>query len=76
MDAYFPDQNLVVELDGYAAHRRRQACVSDRRRDLDILLETGMPTVRLAHDDVSDAGIARLAALLQARALRLSPVVR
>lgn len=67
VDAHFADHDLIVELDGYATHGRRQAFVADRRRDLHILLATGKPTVRLSAEDLTDASILRLGALLQTR---------
>lgn len=70
VDAFFPDHRLVVELDGWATHRTRQAFARDRRQDADILAATGMPTVRLPYEDTvydGDATATRLAALLRAR---------
>jgi hypothetical protein len=60
VDAYFPDHRLVVELDGWGSHRTKHAFVNDRRRDFEILAETGIPTVRLASEDVVDAVIPQL----------------
>ena len=69
VDAYFPDQRLVVELDGWSTHgRTKHAFTSDRRQDAEILLSTGIPTVRIPHDDVNDDSIERLVALLEQRA--------
>ena len=51
VDAYFPDHHLIVELDGWATHRTRQAFERDRRQDADILAATGIPTVRLSYED-------------------------
>jgi very-short-patch-repair endonuclease len=70
VDAYFPDHSLIVELDGWATHRKRFA--SDRRRDADILAATGIPTVRLPYEDTTAAAripttVARLRALVSAR---------
>jgi very-short-patch-repair endonuclease len=67
VDAYFPDHALVVELDGWGSHGTRAAFLDDRRRDFKILLETGMPTVRIPWDDVNDATIVRLGQLLEQR---------
>lgn len=67
VDAYFAQQRLIVELDGWAAHRSRHRFVEDRRQDLAILTRTGITTVRLPSGDVSDAIVPRLR---QALALR------
>ena len=67
VDAYFPDHSLVVELDGWTTHGTRIAFVDDRREDFAILAATGIPTVRLASEDVSDAAIMRLGSLLEQR---------
>lgn len=67
VDAYFRERRLIVELDGWGSHRTRVRFREDRRQDFAILLETGIPTVRLPHEDVTDAAIERLALLLSAR---------
>ncbi len=46
VDALFPAQRLVVELDGWEFHRGRVAFGDDRDRDAD-LLDCGYPTVRI-----------------------------
>lgn len=68
VDAYFPDHNLIVELDGWGSHRSKHRFVEDRRQDFAILTQTGIPTVRLPYEDVRDATIPRLRRLLEARA--------
>ena len=68
VDAYFADQRLVVELDGWKQHRTKDRFVGDRRQDYAILCATGMPTVRLPYDDVNDAVMAQLGGLLGSRA--------
>jgi very-short-patch-repair endonuclease len=65
VDAYFPEQRLVVELDGWGTHRFKERFVGDRRQDFAILAATGIPTVRLPRDDVGDAVIPQLAAVLE-----------
>lgn len=70
VDAFFPDHHLIVELDGWGTHGTRQAFRADRRRDFAVLLETGIPTVRLPSEDVDDASIIRLGRLLQSRSRR------
>jgi hypothetical protein len=48
-DAYFPEHNLIVELDGWDFHNSRQSFEADRTRDADALAN-GTPTVRITHD--------------------------
>jgi very-short-patch-repair endonuclease len=54
VDAYFREQRLVVELDGWKTHRTKERFLADRRQDIAILAATGIPTVRLPYDDVGD----------------------
>ena len=68
VDAYFPDHSLVVELDGWGSHRTKLAFVNDRRQDFAILAATGIPTVRIPYEDVTDRVVASLGQLLDARA--------
>lgn len=67
VDAYFEEQRLIVELDGWDSHRTKHRFVEDRRQDFAILIQTGIPTVRLPYEDVVDATIQRLGELLQRR---------
>jgi very-short-patch-repair endonuclease len=53
LDMTWPGHNLIVELDGYQAHRTRRAFEEDRRRDARHLLD-GIRTVR-----VTDAWLTR-----------------
>ena len=64
VDAYFPDHRLIVELDGWATHRTRQAFARDRRQDADILATAGIPTVRLTYEEVVGGELSRLQALI------------
>jgi len=72
VDVAWPDHRLVVELDGWEAHRGRQAFVTDRERDA-ALSERGWLVVRIAserlHDDPRREG-ERLRRILEARAPR------
>jgi very-short-patch-repair endonuclease len=53
VDFFFPAPVLlIVELDGWEAHRTREQFISNRRQDADILAQTGIPTVRLVYDDI------------------------
>ncbi len=47
VDAYFPLERVIVELDGYEVHRTRKKFESDRARDVHFLANQGIPTVRL-----------------------------
>jgi len=64
VDAYFPKQRLVVELDGWGSHRTKHRFVEDRRQDFAILAKTGIPTVRIPRDDVNDGIIPQLTLVL------------
>ena len=68
VDAYFPEHQLVVELDGWKQHRSKERFLGDRRQDFAILCATSIPTVRLPYEDVSDAVMPQLRGLLGSRA--------
>ena len=73
VDAYFPDHALIVELDGGLTHAHdwRPAFEDDRRRGVDILLKTGIPTIHFTWDQITRRQrqtAAKLAAILAARA--------
>jgi hypothetical protein len=51
VDAYFPDHNLIVELDSWEFHRSRQAFEKDRDDDGEALAD-GTPTLRITWDRV------------------------
>lgn len=53
-DFLWAEANLVVELDGLAAHRTTAALKGDRRRDR-ILWRAGFRTMRLTEDDLDEA---------------------
>lgn len=69
VDAYFHQQRLIVELDGWKRHRTKERFVGDRRQDLAILAATGIPTVRLPYEDVRDAMVPQLLRVLNRPAL-------
>jgi hypothetical protein len=48
VDMVWPQQGLIVELDGYQGHRTRRAFEGDRRRDAAHLLK-GLRTIRVTH---------------------------
>ena len=53
-DAYFPDQRLIVELDGWDTHRDRENFESDRLND-GIALELGIATYRMTWRRLGEA---------------------
>lgn len=61
VDAAWPDQHLVVELDGHAYHRTPRAFEADRRRDATLQLH-GYRVVRVTYRRLHDepAEIARI----------------
>jgi very-short-patch-repair endonuclease len=66
VDAVWPEQKLIVELDGWAFHRQRKAFEDDRERDVTLLL-AGYRVVRITWRQLTrnpDTVIARLRALL------------
>jgi very-short-patch-repair endonuclease len=68
VDAYWPEQRLVVEFDGWQAHGHRGAFEGDRKRD-QVMLANGVRAMRvtdrhLVHESVALA--ARIAMALKA----------
>ena len=69
VDAVWPAQRLVVEVDGYRFHAGREAFERDRRRDAD-LLAAGLRVIRVTWRGLTvhpEAFVARLAATLARR---------
>jgi very-short-patch-repair endonuclease len=69
VDAHWPGQQLVVEVDGFAFHGAEPAFHDDRRRDA-VLSAAGIAVIRLTWRHVTterDATIARLASALVQR---------
>lgn len=69
VDAYFPGERLIVELDGWSTHKSRAAFESDRDRDAHMLSD-GIATVRITRDRLRNTPAkeaARLEAILRAR---------
>jgi very-short-patch-repair endonuclease len=59
VDAFSPDANLIVEVDGYAAHGTRRAFQADRERDR-RLIGAGFRAIRLTPFDLATgASLAR-----------------
>jgi hypothetical protein len=70
VDAYFPLERLVVELDGWQVHRTRAAFERDRRQDAEILERAGIPTLRITYERLirePAAEAARLHVILRQR---------
>ncbi|MGO9972889.1 MAG: type IV toxin-antitoxin system AbiEi family antitoxin domain-containing protein [Solirubrobacteraceae bacterium] len=70
VDAYFPDERLIVELDGYEVHKTRHTFESDRARDAELLASHGIPTIRLTYRRMTqrpDHEAANLKRILEAR---------
>ncbi|HEY1712787.1 MAG TPA: type IV toxin-antitoxin system AbiEi family antitoxin domain-containing protein [Solirubrobacteraceae bacterium] len=66
VDAYFPEHNLIVELDGWRYHKDRHAFETDRERDAHHLAH-GTPTIRITKDRLEhtpDREAGRLEAIL------------
>lgn len=56
VDAYFPEHGLIVELDGREvthADDWRPAFERDRARVVDVMLRTGLPTIRFTWDQIT-----------------------
>ncbi|MDQ6822458.1 MAG: type IV toxin-antitoxin system AbiEi family antitoxin domain-containing protein [Actinomycetota bacterium] len=54
VDAWFPEERVIVELDGYRFHHDRGAFESDRYRDA-TLLAAGIQTVRITWERMTEA---------------------
>jgi len=69
VDAFWPAQRLVVEVDGYAFHSGRAAFERDRLRDAD-LQSTGLQVMRVTWRQLvrqPEVVVARLGAALSRR---------
>ncbi len=51
VDAYFPQEKLIVELDGWPFHRSRDKFESDREQDATMLMY-GIATIRITYDRI------------------------
>ncbi len=54
VDFLYREHNLIVEVDGYDAHSDPKQFAEDRRRDREILIATGINTIRFTYDDCLD----------------------
>ncbi len=69
VDFYWPDANLIVEVDGYHTHGSRLAFESDRRRD-QVHIAAGYVVLRITWYQLLEESLAVLARLAQAMARR------
>ena len=80
VDAYFPEHQLVVELDGRVvthAYDWRPAFEADRARMVNVMLSTGIPTIRFTHDQITRLHrdtATKLRRILDARLRHTDPV--
>lgn len=73
VDAYFAQEKLIVELDGWPYHRDRSKFESDRDQDATMLAHS-IPTVRITYrrlDDEAEREAARLHVILEDRRRQL-----
>lgn len=65
VDALYPQEKVIVELDSWTYHQDHPTWISDRERDAHHL-SCGYPTVRIPPDGVTDAKAHQLRTILQA----------
>jgi very-short-patch-repair endonuclease len=68
VDALFPEEKVIVELDSWEFHRDRSSFESDRDRDADTLA-AGHVTVRMTWAQMSAREAKRLHRILEQRRL-------
>jgi very-short-patch-repair endonuclease len=66
VDAYWPEQRLVLEFDGWGAHGHRGAFESDRKRD-QVMLANGLRAMRATDRHLEDEPVALVARIAQPR---------
>jgi len=74
VDLVWPEGSLVVELDGYADHSRREAFAADRHRDYELAL-SGYTVLRLANEEVLrdvEMAVEKIRDMVKLRSLRTS----
>jgi very-short-patch-repair endonuclease len=69
VDFYWPDQRLIVEVDGYGTHGNRLAFENDRRRD-QTRVAAGYVVIRVTWRQLQHEAIAITARIAQALAHR------
>jgi hypothetical protein len=75
VDALFPAERLIVELDGWEYHRDRHSFHGDRDRDADTL-EAGYETVRVTWPRLTQRAVREAARLLAILARRRALAAR
>jgi predicted transcriptional regulator of viral defense system len=55
VDFYYAEAGVIVEVDGYDAHSDPVRFAEDRRQDREILIATGINTIRFTYDDCIDS---------------------
>jgi putative AbiEi antitoxin of type IV toxin-antitoxin system len=79
VDAYFPNERVIIEADDYATHGDRHTFESDRVRDATILAELGIPTIRITCTrltELADEEADRVKAILARRRKELAATRR
>ncbi len=66
VDVYWPEQRLVLEIDGATAHATRAAFHRDRRRDR-ALAAHGIQVLRVTWPDLGEELVEQLRAILRRR---------
>jgi very-short-patch-repair endonuclease len=69
VDFLWPQQHLIIEVDGYGTHGTRQAFENDRRRD-QVHIAAGYVVIRVTWDQLQNEPLAVIARLAQALARR------
>jgi very-short-patch-repair endonuclease len=69
VDFLWPEERLIVEVDGYGTHGNRQAFEADRRRDR-THVAAGYVVVRITWPQLQNEPMAVIAAIAQALARR------
>jgi very-short-patch-repair endonuclease len=64
-DAYWPEQRLVLEFDGWEAHGHRNAFETDRKRD-QVMLANGLRAMRATDRHLVHESVALVARIAQA----------
>ncbi len=65
VDAYWPEQRLVLEFDGWQAHGHRQAFEGDRKRD-QVMLAHRLRSMRVTDRQLTQEPVALVARIAQA----------
>jgi very-short-patch-repair endonuclease len=69
VDFLWPDERLIIEVDGYGTHGNRQAFENDRRRD-QVHVAAGYVVVRITWEQLQSEPLAVAVRIAQALAIR------